>query len=187
MQGGLPKKKKISILLCLLLVFNLSACGTETGEVKNTETSIETTSETETEEAENTETSIETTSETATETEENMTVVEETVDEYSDEYYLEQAKLLGIADESYYDHLDSDMTNVEYFTMLKNAHDMQYGQDSNCYIDGWLYYMRNDWEGKEPITLGKIVDVTALADAVYFRGIERDFKSDFWGCSGWTL
>ena len=160
-------KKKISILLCLLIVFNLSACGTETGEVENTETPIETTSET--------------TSETATETEENMTVVEETVDEYSDEYYLEQAKLLGIADESYYDHLDSDMTNVEYFTMLKNAHDMQYGQDSNCYIDGWLYYMRNDWEGKEPITLGRIVDVTALADAVYFRGIERDFKSDFWG------
>lgn len=128
----LTYEKKISILLCLLLVFNISACGTETGEVENTETPIETTNET----------TSETTSETATETEENMTVVEETVDEYSDEYYLEQAKLLGIADESYYDHLDSDMTNVEYFTMLKNAHDMQYGQDSNCYIDGWLYYIR---------------------------------------------
>ena len=124
MQGGIPMKKKISIFLCLLLVFNLNACGAGTGEVENTKTPIETTSE------------------TATETEENVTVVEETVDKYSDEYYLEQAKLLGIADESYYDHLNSDMTNVEYLTMLKNAHDMQYGQDSNCYIDGWLYYIR---------------------------------------------
>lgn len=108
----------------------------------------------------------------------------EAPDEYSDEYYLEQARLLGIADESYYDHLDQPMTHVEYFTMLKNAHDLQYGEDSNCYIDGWLYYMtegENDWEGVEPVKLGRIIDIAAMADAVYFRGVERDFKSDFWG------
>lgn len=109
---------------------------------------------------------------------------EPTVEEYSEEYYLEQAKELGIADPSYYDHLMADMNNEQFFTMLKKAHDLQYGKDSNCLIDGWLYYVtdgENQWEGKEPITLGRVVDVTAMADAVYFRGVERDFKQDFWG------
>lgn len=109
---------------------------------------------------------------------------EPTVDEYSEEYYLEQAKELGIADPSYYDRLMADMNNEQFFTMLKNAHDLQYGEDSNCLIDGWLYYVtdgENQREGKEPITLGRIVDVTAMADAVYFRGVERDFTQDFWG------
>lgn len=121
------------------------------------------------------------TTEESTEATETTEVVSE--NEYSDDYYLEQAKELGIADASYYDHLDSDMTNVEFLSMLKQAHDLQYGKDSNCYIDGSLYYMtdgQNGWEGPEAVTLGRVIDVTAMADAVYFRGIERDFKTDYW-------
>lgn len=106
------------------------------------------------------------------------------MDEYSDAYYLEQAEKLGIADPSYYDDLTADMNHEQFFTMLKKAHDLQYGEDSNCLIDGWLYYMtegENQWEGKEPIPLGRVIDVAAMADAVYFRGVERDFTQDFWG------
>ena len=74
-----------------------------------------------------------------TEVQEETTVTEQeepTVDEYSDAYYLEQAEKLGIADPSYYDDLTADMNHEQFFTMLKKAHDLQYGEDSNCLIDG---------------------------------------------------
>lgn len=155
-------KKRICMLLCLLLAFSLVACNSNNESTQDNNTKTE--------------------EEASSETEKDGIEAEEPISEYTDEYYLEQAKLLGIADEAYYEHLDSAMTNAEYFTMLKNAHDLQYGQDSNCYIDGWLYYVTEEavWEENEPIILGRIIDVPAMADAIYFRGVERDFKSDFW-------
>lgn len=155
-------KKRVCILLCLLLAFSLVACNSNNESTQNNNTKTE--------------------EEASSKIEKDGIEAEEPINEYTDEYYLEQAKLLGIADEAYYEHLDSAMTNVEYFTMLKNAHDLQYGQDSNCYIDGWLYYVTEEavWEENEPIILGRIIDAPAIADAIYFRGVERDFKSDFW-------
>lgn len=51
---------------------------------------------------------------------------EKKADEYSQEYYLEQAKELGIVDASYYDLLMGNMSYSQFLTMLKNAHDLQY-------------------------------------------------------------
>lgn len=150
------KKRNYTLLCCLLAILLMTACSNSKEELKEDDVII----------------SDDTLSDTIY-----------APDVYSDEYYLEQAQLYGISDESYYDHLEKPMTYVEYFTMLKNAHDLQYGKDSNCYIDGWLYYMtegENQWEGNDPATLGRIIDVAAIADAVYFRGVEKDFKSDFW-------
>lgn len=161
-------RKRKYIAFCLLFAFILSACQNEATQDATILEETTVSSETTMGEAE---------------TKDPVDEAEASVDEYADEYYLEQAKLLGIADESYYDHLDSDMTNMEYFIMMKNAHDLQYGKDSNCYLDGWLYYLEEEveWEATEPISLGRIIDIAAMSDAIYFRGVQRDFKSDFWG------
>lgn len=106
------------------------------------------------------------------------------VDEFSEEYFLLQAKELGITDEALYENMDRDITYLEFITMIKNAHDLQYGENSNCYLDGWYnrFSIGDDaWRGKDPILLGEISELVSVGDAVYFRGIERDFVSDFWG------
>ncbi len=105
-------------------------------------------------------------------------------DEFSEEYFLLQAKELGIANETLYDKLDKNITYSEFVTMIKKAHDLQYGENSNCYFDGWLNYVTvgdASWMTDEPIVLGHISELVSIGDAVYFRGIERDFVSDFWG------
>lgn len=150
-------KRIVSAVLTLVLLTGLAACGADT--TQNVESTTQTT-------------------QTQTQTDEPQT------NEFSQEYYLEQAKELKIAPLSYFEHLTSDMTYKEFLTMMKNAHDLQYGADSNCLIDGWLYaYTEGECSelAREPIPLGQIVDATAMADAVYFRGIERDFTQDFWG------
>ena len=106
------------------------------------------------------------------------------IDEFSEEYFLLQAKELGIADEALYEELDRDITYLEFTTMLKNANDLQYGENSNCYFDGWVNNVSvgdSAWMADEPIVLGHISELIAQGDAIYFRGIERDFVSDFWG------
>lgn len=161
-------KKTVSILLCMVLVVSLVACGKSEPQTEVTVQEVYS--------------SENTTEQPATEDVEPEQ--EKKVDEYSQEYYLEQAKELGIADASYYDLLMGNMSYSQFLTMLKNAHDLQYGKDSNCFIDGWLYSVtegENQGICNEPIPLGQIIDITAMADAVYFRGIERDFTQDFWG------
>lgn len=106
------------------------------------------------------------------------------INEFSEEYFLLQAKELGIADEALYEKLDKEITYVEFITMIKNAHDLQYGENSNCYYDGWLHYVSlgdASWMAEEPIILGHISELVSIGDAIYFRGIKRDFESDFWG------
>ena len=170
-------KRFVSVMLCFTLVLSLVACGTDTSQINENTMQI---TQTDIQEAEKTETEAEELESEQQEAED----AEAAIDTYSQEYYLEQAKELGIADASYYDRLTGTMSYEKFFTMLKNAHDLQYGEDSNCLIDGWLYYCTEGEGNKlrdEPIPLGTIIDVTAMADAVYFRGIERDFTQDFWG------
>lgn len=161
------KKFLQTILICLLCVSMVGCGATETPE-----------------EQEPAETQEETVEPSADENVESEEVVE--IDEFSEEYFLSQAKELGIADEALYENMDRDITYLEFTMMMKNAHDLQYGENSNCYLDGWYnrFSAGDDaWRAKDPILLGDISEMVAIGDAVYFRGIERDFVSDFWGAN----
>ncbi len=54
-------------------------------------------------------------------------------------------------------------------------------KDSNCYLGGWLYHMEEEveWEAVEPISLGRIIDIAAMSDAIYFQG-------GFWESQNWN-
>ena len=165
------KKFLQTILICLLCVSMVGCGATETPEEQEVV-------------QEPAETQEETVEPSADENVESEEVVE--IDEFSEEYFLSQAKELGIADEALYENMDRDITYLEFTMMMKNAHDLQYGENSNCYLDGWYnrFSAGDDaWRAKDPILLGDISEMVAIGDAVYFRGIERDFVSDFWGAN----
>lgn len=157
-------KRLIKTFLVCLLCVSIVGCSTEekTNEQENTNALEENVDNTENTEKED--------------------VVE--LDEFSEEYFLLQAKEIGIADEALYENMERNITYAEFITMLKKAHDLQYGKNSNCYFDGWLHYVSAgdaSWMANEPIVLAHISELIAQGDAIYFRGIERDFVSDFWG------
>lgn len=87
-------KRFVSVMLCFTLVLSLVACGTDTSQINENTMQI---TQTDIQEAEKTETEAEELESEQQEAED----AEAAIDTYSQEYYLEQAKELGIADASY--------------------------------------------------------------------------------------
>lgn len=180
--------KNATVIIALCICIFLCACGTSSSDSQTQLSDSENTFQDNTSTTESTEiTDISSESEPSSQAPAEVINTDTTEDVFSEEYCLDKALEWGIADSALYEDFDREISYYEMATLLKNAYDLQYGQNSNCFLDGYQYYFSDEglcfWQKNEPITMADIASAIAFADAIYYSGIELDFKTDFWAAN----